>query len=477
MALRTLSDIINDAVTFIQSKIPSLSLLQGTVARDVVVESPAQEFENVYVEVQRLRGIQSLNDPTQFEDSELDRKAADVGLTRTLGVASTGFVTFRANTLTSDITIPLGVELATAPTVLNTTVVSFTTVASGTMVAANAASFLNPFTGLYEISIPVQALSVGSTGNVAANSITTLVTSISGISTITNALPTSGGSDAESDISLSNRIRLKLSGNNKGTAAGIQGLIETNNLVLDSLIVRPGDPELLRDQFGNSVDVVVVGENLVQVSEPHTFNSSNLKVSLFRNPARSVSSITGTVSGSPYTFIEGTDYEVTIDLVSLFNGSTKANSYITFLSLGTLPDNSSIITITYTINKLVEDLQALLDDDTNKILASDVLVREAIKVLIQVGASIQVLPGFTAADVKSDVVTNVGIYLDALALGVDVDQSQLIAIMQDTTGVADVTTIPISLAVKRPTDTGFISVSDAIIARNEYGRADTITIT
>jgi hypothetical protein len=41
------------------------------------------------------------------------------------------------------------------------------------------------------------------------------------------------------------------------------------------------------------------------------------------------------------------------------------------------PDNNTVVTITYTYDSLIATLQALLDDNSNHIVASDILVLEA----------------------------------------------------------------------------------------------------
>jgi uncharacterized phage protein gp47/JayE len=478
MAIRGLSDIIDSAVEFIQSKIPALSLLQGTVARDVVVESPSQEFQLVYQETGRTQKLQTLSDPTAFEGTELDDLAASVGLTRLSGTAATVDITLSVPTLTSDITVVVGTQVSTSPTVLTPSVVSFVTLTTAQFVAVNAGTYFNPITGLYELEIPAQAISIGVAGNVATATINTIVTSISGAPsiTVTNTLAAAGGSNSEANESLIERIKVKQTGNNVGTNNGILGVISGNSLVVDSLLVKPGDPELLRNQFGNAVDAVILGGQLQQVAEPHVFITGQYDIPLSRQPASAVSVVSGLVSSTPYVFILNTDYTVTIDYTSLFQGTPRALSKITFLPLGTLPDNESVVTITYSYNKLIQDLQAVMDSDGVKIVGSDLLVKEATEVLIQIGATIESFAGFTHTDVADDVVTNLTAFLNGLELHEDADESVIISVIQGTEGVVEVIPGSLNIAAKRPADPGFITVSDVEIKRTEYGRPDVITI-
>ena len=477
MAIRNLTQIVSDAIAFIQSKIPGLSTLPGTVARDVVIESPAQEFNRAYQELGRISLTQNFENPDSFINDELANRAADVGLTHLPGTASTVPVVFRTPTLTADITINVGTQISTSPTQLFPDIISFRTVSTGQFLLVNAPSYLNPLTGLYELEINVQAEATGSGGNVSAGAINTITTNITGAPSLTviNNLAASGGADGESNTSLAQRIRTKLAGNNVGTENGVLSLIRTNSLVLDSLIVKPGDPELLRNQFGNSFDIVLIGEILRETAEAHVFNPSILDVPLSRQPARIVSLIKGIVAGNPFTFTEGIDYTVSIDNTSMFVGTTEALSKITFLGTGSLPDNGSTIIITYTYNELISNLQSTVESDINKIIGADPLVKEATKVLIQISATIRTFSGYTHADVATSATTAVSTLLSNLKLGIPVDQSDLIVAIQDTPGV-DAVDIPITIAVKRPADPGFIFVSNVSISRTEYGRPDTITI-
>lgn len=480
MAIRNLSQIINDTVAFIQSKIPALSLLAGTVARDVVVEAPAQEHSRLWVELDRVQRQQLLSDATAYTDEELTLLATSLSISRNLGLAATGTVVFRLTTFSlasGDIDIPLGTEVSTQSSNLTANAIAtFTTTADRVFVAANASSYFNPTTGFYELTAPIQATTTGTVGNVAANTITVLTTSLTGSPTVVNTVQTSGGSDAEDNTSLLSRIQIKLAGTAMGTPNGILSFVNANPNVTASLLVRPGDVELVRDQYGNAADVVLIGEILIPVVETRTFTTGNTEYVLARQPLQASDTavediISGVVGGVGFNFIKDTHFIVSVDNSSIGGGSTRASSKIVFLG-APFPDIDSSFTISYSINGLIEDLQASIDSDDNKIIGTDILIREAIKVLVRVGAFIKVLPGFTKADVASVAVDNVATLLNSSGLDSNIDQSDVIAAIQNTPGV-DSVTVPISIEVKRPTDPSFIPTSVVSVGRTEYVRADT----
>ena len=475
--MRTLTQIIADAITYITSVMPGLSTVSGTVARDVVIDSPAQEFALVYNELNRTQLIQSLEFPDQYTADELDRVAADVSLLRSPGTAATVPIVFRLPTLSVDITISAGTQVATQTSSVNPTAINFITTTTGVFSAANAASYYDPLTGLYELTIIAQAVNAGSLGNVAAGSITVLSSTINNATSMTviNLLSATGGTDTESNTSLAARIKTKLAGNNTGTSNGVLSLVKANLAVADTLLIRPGDSELLRNQYGNAFDIVVIGETLVDAEDPFTFSPNQLTLVLRNQPVPNVIEVTGFVSSAPYSFVEGVDYTVLIDATSMFTGTIKAFSSITFLISGTLPDTSSTVTVHYSLNNLIQNLQNTLESDDNKIIGSDPLAKEATKVLVNVGATIRTFPGFTHTDVANSAITNVTNLINARTLNIPVDQSDIIAAIQDTPGVDEVD-IPISLEAKRPFDPGFIPVNNVTVKRIEYCRPNTIII-
>jgi uncharacterized phage protein gp47/JayE len=117
----------------------------------------------------------------------LDRLVAILGIRRKQAAKATGTVTFsRSTPATSDIVIPAGTRVATA----DESVVFQTT---EEVVLQQ---------GQTSVDAAIEAVEPGSQGNVAANTITKLVDPISGIESVNNTSPTSGGSDAETDEEL-----------------------------------------------------------------------------------------------------------------------------------------------------------------------------------------------------------------------------------------------------------------------------------
>lgn len=477
MAIRDTAAIIQDAITFIASKIPNIFTAVGTVVRDLVIESPAQEFSKVYTEIAHTQELQSLEFAADQTTDELNAYGLNFGMTRLLGRTATGSVTFRIrnfSTSSANISVPVGTLVSTTGT---DTIpqVGFVTTQALLFQASLAPAYFNPATGYYELTATIIAQSVGSKSNVSAGTINQLVSSITGITSVINSVATTGGEDIETNTEFADRIRLKLSGNNIGTQNGLLSLVRANPSVTDAITVTPNDVEMLRDQFGGAVDIYVIGEQLTSIFDLILYTTTGPQEFVLQHqPASSVSSITGIAGSVPYTFIQGTDYNLVTDPTILYNGSVRLQNKVVFNIGGTNPDNNTTITINYVYNSVIETLQAEIDADDGHIITSDVLVKEGNTAQVDVTADVTLFPGNVPAQAISDIQTAVSTYVNTLGLGDSIDKSDIVAKIEAVTSVDQVNLSTLVLAKNlvplSPTD------QRLVIFKNEYPRIGTITI-
>jgi uncharacterized phage protein gp47/JayE len=335
MAIRTLTQIVNDAIAYITSTRPDVATFVGSVIRDVVIESPAQEFNKSYQQLLYTQQLQAfVANAATLATTDLDNIGLNYNIPRKQGTQATGTQTLRIRNFTASsatVTVIAGTIVST----LGSTQVSqvqFSTQAQVVFNPALAPSYFNPATGFYEQTVPITALQIGAIGNVAAGTITQLTTSTPGIDAVVNTIPTTGGVDIESNTSYAGRIQVKLSGNNVGTPTGIIELLETNANVQQALEVGPNDPEMQRNQFGGSVDVYILGQTLQAISDTFLYTKAGVQsFVLLHQPAKIVSSVTGLVNGAPVTFIPGVNYNFVLDPTTLFNGSVDLQNRIEFI--------------------------------------------------------------------------------------------------------------------------------------------------
>jgi uncharacterized phage protein gp47/JayE len=145
--------------------------------------------------------------------ADLDSWMADFSLTRLPGAPAVGSVTFSRYTIGIATTIAVGQQISTSNGAQ-----TFVVVAAPGSPAWNGNGGYNLAASAASVTVPVQASTPGSAGNVLANAIQLLATPIPGIDTVTNAMPLTGGVDAESDAAL--RLRFQLYINSRSLATG-----------------------------------------------------------------------------------------------------------------------------------------------------------------------------------------------------------------------------------------------------------------
>lgn len=131
----------------------------------------------------------------------LDEHGELVGLTRKDATGATGLVTFDAGTVVSvAVDVPTGTLVGTSPGG-DEDAISFRVTAGGTIGI-----------GQQTVTLPVAAEEANAESNVTANQVDELLSPISGIASVYNALAMSGGTDVESDEVYRTRILLEWRG-------------------------------------------------------------------------------------------------------------------------------------------------------------------------------------------------------------------------------------------------------------------------
>ncbi|WP_194544497.1 baseplate J/gp47 family protein [Paenibacillus sp. JZ16] len=136
------------------------------------------------------------SDHPDIRSAELDLRTAEHGITRREAVASYGSVVFTGKPGT---TVPAGTYVATpADEGSGESSVEYVTTSGVTL------------SDLGTGTAPIRAVEPGSNGNVPAGVIQLMMTSVSGVTSVTNPEPTRSGTDTESDQSLLERFYAKV---------------------------------------------------------------------------------------------------------------------------------------------------------------------------------------------------------------------------------------------------------------------------
>lgn len=263
--VRSVDELILNAIDFYRNVRPQLDTKPGTVARDLLIDGPNTQLARVYDELARIRTAQSLR---LSLGSDLDKIANNFGAVRKQGSAASGTALYTFNAIEADIAINAGDTVVAsngaAFRVSTSIVVSPVNINQYRATASKYRADLDfaSITDEYAVEVLVEATGPGLLGNISKYSLITSTTP--GVSNVTNAVPFSGGSVAESDQAFRNRILSIFSGANTGTALGYRNAVLSDPQVIDAVVIEPGDPLMTRD--GTIVDIAEDGTRTI-VSE------------------------------------------------------------------------------------------------------------------------------------------------------------------------------------------------------------------
>ena len=314
--LRTFDAIVAPAASAVQGAAQQvLDLTVGSVLRAVL---EANAGLGLWLQWLILQMLQTTRAATSG-GPDLDTWVADFGLTRLPAVAATGTVTFARFSPVTAALVPVGTLVRTSDGTQ-----SFAVTADPTNAAFSAAQ--NGYqlaAGTSQVTVPIQAATAGSAGNVLAGSIALIVAAIPGVDTVNNAAPTASGIDGESDPALRSRFTAFLNSRSQATPAavgyaistvqqGLQYTIQEN--VSQAGVVQPGcfvvtvddgsghPPATLLSAVGAAIEAVRPLGALWTVVPP-TVTTANVTMTLSTASTAVHATVTAAVAAALGTFI------------------------------------------------------------------------------------------------------------------------------------------------------------------------------
>lgn len=291
----TRDQLVADMVQTIYLAQPDVSVVAGSVVRDVIIDPLASEMErarflldfsyrsssflgllqiddplnegtSIAVEDSQYKSaLQSslfLESPDQVQiliDSAFEKLASNFGVQRRLSSQASGEVEFFTTTPpTFSFSIPSGTRVTGGGQ-------NFITTTSASIPLEDASRFYNPVTKRYSVRVPV----VAEVGGVGGNLTTGMINRGAPLGlSVTNPSPTFGGDDVENNIELALRALGSLDSVDGGTKGGYERLSRSVAGVLDSFVVDASSEYMKRDDGkGGKVDVWVKGESLANVTD------------------------------------------------------------------------------------------------------------------------------------------------------------------------------------------------------------------
>jgi uncharacterized phage protein gp47/JayE len=198
------SDVVSQMIAVLAASEPDLDTTTGSVTRKIL-DAVAASIASATLDSQMLTYQYDIDSMT---GAALDSFVQLFGMTRYPAARSTGTVTFTRPTATDVVTAAVGCQIASA---------------DGTVVTQTLTAAVMDATAL-TVSVPVQAVVAGPGGNVAAGTLTQLLTPVSEVTAVTNTSALSGGSNQETDSQLQARWKATVFKNMAGTSQMFLGI-------------------------------------------------------------------------------------------------------------------------------------------------------------------------------------------------------------------------------------------------------------
>ena len=309
--IRDQSTVVQNYINTLQTVAPELSLIPGSTVREVHIEPFSNEIQKAYFLmdfVHRAKSFPALiaiDDPnrtgvsisvsqSQYKqnlktalavaddqavqaliDNAFDSLAKNFGITRrgrTFAVVEQTFYTTTAPTRNLYVQQNAVVRSSNSDTAPR-----FIAKGQAVLPAATASRYYNPTKRRYEIKVPMISDTPGSSGNLSAGTLNTIVSGATGFQTA-NESASYGGFDSQSNFELAETAQRALVSVDTGTAGGLERIVSGVSGVQSYFLVRSGDGYMMRDydpirkkHIGGKVDIYIKGTIERTVSETFAF--------------------------------------------------------------------------------------------------------------------------------------------------------------------------------------------------------------
>ncbi len=414
LVVDTFTVITNRLITYLQANTTRITdYNKGSIIR-TVLEAVALEFDKQYFQIENVQKASYINTAV---GEDLDIKASDYGLLRVPAVAAQGVI--RVSRVTpapvGGISIPAGSVWTTIP--------QFS--------AYDAIRFSNPVAAVIAegdtfVDINIVAVTTGVAGNVPTGAIVVNASNVPDVDAVINSAPTANGDDQESDTELRQRLSLKLKGNNAGSEDSYKSILLANTTAIVSSVsvVGPGEPLMTRDSgVGGKVDIYFKGNlNPTVYQEEFLFDNSVLEYFfspyIFDPPDYPNNRLVPVVSVASVEDLDvldtlpSGDYTLVPD-ASVYANSDRAQDKLTFANMPARDGHR--FRVTYTANKTVSDLRALLEP--TRPVTADVLVKTGLQQQLDATLKPFYAPGIDEASADAAMLAVLEDYVNSLGLG------------------------------------------------------------
>lgn len=354
---------------------------------DYLISPVPPELAKLESKVEQLKIYYSPNFSTVATTQEVRDFAVNFGTGPSTGnFARTTLVFYRNSAPAAGLTytVPLGSLVQTIDGNL-----VYRTIQAITMSGDYAATYFNPSTQRYELSVTVEAIAPGTQYNIPANHIRRMQPPITGFDGIEQIADAAGGTEPEDSYEVAARVQEKFKGLERNSLSGIITLIKEAepSYVTAVTVIKPTDRiEFRRLTAGPALDVCIQGINYVQFNEDYLASGGEVVVPITTN--RTATSIIS-VMVNGVALDSTTEWSFLTDSSLEYQLSTRANPVI---QLATSLTTNDLVEIAGLRNDLLDEMQSLFLGD-NSIFYTDVLIRSYIELPIIVSLEARITSG------------------------------------------------------------------------------------
>jgi len=310
LSLLNLSSLVSAMAASVQgAATTALDFAVGSVLRAILEASASVALWLQYLLVQTLAATRLATS----NGSQVDTFVEDFGLSRLPAVAATGTVTLSRYTATNQAQVVSGGLLKTADGTQSFTIIADTTQLTW---SASADAYIIP-AGTTSASVTVQADTSGTAGNVLANTITLIASSIPGVDTVTNPGAFANGVNAQTDQQVRNAFTAYINSREEATSQAIEFAVDNLgvNVTSDVITVSPGviqvvvdngtgsPPSSLLAMAGSAVNLARAAGIQYSVTGP-TMLTANVTMTLTIAAGYSFTTVSAAVQTALATFID-----------------------------------------------------------------------------------------------------------------------------------------------------------------------------
>lgn len=426
----------NNLILQILQNFPTAEVDTGSVLRDVFVDPQSIQIAALSEELDYISYLNTfVQNASLISEQDLDEIGATYGVTRSSGSNAIGSVTFRSVTRPNE-NIQIGADDGSGGIIVSTLMSeggnSYTFVTTKTVYMTTSAEY-NSQTGFYEVTAPIRSSSLGSEYNLGIGTITVLTTGIANITGCYNYIPTTGGTDKQSNEEFAKTIQNVIVGNSKNIESGIDSVLRSIEGVQEVKTLHPNST-IEPTNAGYAISYVRGTKESTITDYRFTYINTTVEYALPNKPVTDIISVNAIVNGESKTLEKGVDYSLVSDDKTIYHNTIYSNDRLVFLRTASgTPDANSEVVVNFSYNELIkncqEELNSVLQD---YLVLGNLLVSQATPVLIDFSTTIKLKYNYNTDTIKNQIISGISNYILSLPLGADLSQDLLFTFITTT---------------------------------------------